>query len=48
MLQRTLSLGSLGGIVALVIGVAVAMLILTQFEFGRKLTGANKGQVSLK
>jgi hypothetical protein len=48
MFQRTLSLGSLAGILAVIVGVGVGMLILTQFEFGRKLTGAQKGQLSFQ
>lgn len=48
MLQKTLSLGSIGGIVAILIGTALAVFALTQFQFGRTLTGIpGQGKLSI-
>lgn len=46
MFQKRLSLGSVAGILAVIVGVAVGMLVVTQFEFGRRMTGAQKGVLS--
>ena len=47
LVQSRLSLGSIGGIIAVVVGTALGMFLLTQFEFGRRLVGAAaKGTVS--
>jgi hypothetical protein len=40
-LQTRPSLGSPAGLIALLIGTAIALFILTQFDFTRRLIGAS-------
>ena len=39
LLQRTPSLGSIGGFASLVLGVAVALFVISQWDRARQFTG---------
>lgn len=47
LLQNTPSLGSASGIVTLILGVALAVFVLSQFDITRRLTGlTGRGKIT--
>lgn len=43
---HTPSLSSVSGFLILLVGVGVSMFLLSQFSFGRQLTGTSKGTLT--